>query len=424
MVSNQLPFSSGPTLLLQPEERRKRIEAVSVARVSSPAVETNEARRNAEKAAGALAAESYSDRQKRLAARRASDARSRAAENNEQRQKRLDILKASKAKSRATETSDRRQKRLEILAASRAKMRGTETSEQREKRLETLKASRTKSRAAETSEQRKKRLNILAASRARMRAAETSEQREKRLDILKVSRARSRATESSEKRQKRLDSARVSIARSRRKSRGRRWCGPAVAMSNAFHTDATAEVDMSNQRSLEHIRRTELSLRSFLKLGVADVDLFDEKIYPPPLINHVLPSLHTAGAVCVHCKAILWTEERSGFCCANGKITLPPNPSPPVAIATLYADAEFLQNIRRYNNALSLASLGMGQEIIRPGFSPVVTLQGKLYHLIGTLQQCCRSTIQCLCLLRSISLTIAMRSRIDCVRTLACVPIL
>ena len=27
----------------------------------------------------------------------------------------------------------------------------------------------------------------------------------------------------------------------------------------------------------------------------------------------------------------------------------------------------------------------MGQEIIRSGFSPVVTLQGKLYHLIGTL---------------------------------------
>ena len=385
MVSNQLPFSSGPTLLLQPEERRKRIEAVSVARVSSPAVETNEARRNAEKAAGALAAESYSDRQKRLAARRASDARSRAAENNEQRQKRLDILKASKAKSRATETSDRRQKRLEILAASRAKMRGTETSEQREKRLETLKASRTKSRAAETSEQRKKRLNILAASRARMRAAETSEQREKRLDILKVSRARSRATESSEKRQKRLDSARVSIARSRRKSRGRRWCGPAVAMSNAFHTDATAEVDMSNQRSLEHIRRTELSLRSFLKLGVADVDLFDEKIYPPPLINHVLPSLHTAGAVCVHCKAMRWLRSVRVSAAPMARLLCLQIPHHQSLLQLYTLTQNFCRIFDRYNNALSLASLGMGQEIIRPGFSPVVTLQGKLYHLIGTL---------------------------------------
>ena len=89
----------------------------------------------------------------------------------------------------------------------------------------------------------------------------------------------------------------------------------------------------------------ELSLKSLSKLGVADVNLFGENVYPPALIYHTLPSLYAAGTVCVHCKAMRWREERSTFCCGNGKITLPSIPSLPDAIATLYNDAEFLKNI-------------------------------------------------------------------------------
>ena len=109
---------------------------------------------------------------------------------------------------------------------------------------------------------------------------------------------------------------------------------------NALQTDAAAAAEapvndsmlLMKRRRLEHIRRTELSLRSLSKLGVADVDLFDEKVYPPALIQHTLPNLYAAGTVCVHCKAMRWHEERSTFCCGNGKITLPSIPSLPDAI--------------------------------------------------------------------------------------------
>ena len=34
---------------------------------------------------------------------------------------------------------------------------------------------------------------------------------------------------------------------------------------------------------------------------------------------------------------------------------------------------------------MTLASLGMDKEVVQPGFSPPVTIQGKMYHSIGSL---------------------------------------
>ena len=413
MELSQLYSSSGPSQLSRPEERRLRGESAEIARVTSRTVKTTNACNNAEIAARpiAMATEADQDCQKRPTATSASDARSRAfgsQQINEDRQKCLDAMRAFKVRSRAAETDEHRQKRLAVSRASGARSRTAETDEHRQKRLAVSRASDARSRAAETDEHRQKRLAAKRASYARSLSAESAEKRLKRLDGGRDSNAKSLTAETSVKRQKRLDDknfaqATLRATKTAKELRQRldvikvnrvglqRSCGPAVAM-NALQTDAAAEeapdndsVLLMNRRRLEHMRRTELSLRSLSKLGVADVELFDEKVYPPALIHHALPSLHAAGTVCIHCKAMRWREERSGFCCGNGKIVLPPIPSLPDAISTLYIDVEFLQNIRRYNNALSLASLGMGLEIIRPGFSPVVTLQGKLYHLIGTL---------------------------------------
>ena len=101
--------------------------------------------------------------------------------------------------------------------------------------------------------------------------------------------------------------------------------------------------------------------------------------------QYVLPSLFESGRVYQHCSAYLWADERSAFCCGQGKICLDAFPSPPDELQQLYQEANFITNIRRYNNALTLASLGMDQEIIQPGFSPTVTIQGKMYHSIGSL---------------------------------------
>ena len=109
--------------------------------------------------------------------------------------------------------------------------------------------------------------------------------------------------------------------------------------------------------------RIQHALKSGLKLGITgDVTAFDETELS--VVQYVLPSLFESGRVCEHCSAYLWADERSAFWCGQGKICLDAFPSPPVELQLLYRKANFITNIRRYNNALTLASLGMDQEII------------------------------------------------------------
>jgi len=46
--------------------------------------------------------------------------------------------------------------------------------------------------------------------------------------------------------------------------------------------------------------------------------------------------------------------------------------------------AHFLANIRRYNCAFQMTSFRCN-EIIMPGFNPSFTIQGQVYHCIGSL---------------------------------------
>ena len=157
---------------------------------------------------------------------------------------------------------------------------------------------------------------------------------------------------------------------------------PYLFQAAATRTEAQSEA--LRLRCDGHARRIQHALKSGLKLGITgDVTAFDETELS--VVQYVLPSLFESGRVCEHCSAHLWADERSAFCCGQGKICLDAFPSPPDELQLLYQEANFITNIRRYNNALTLASLGMGQEIIQPGFSPTVTIQGKMYHSIGSL---------------------------------------
>ena len=197
MESTQQPSNSEPPRLLQLEESRKHAA---------------QARRRA--------AETDEDRQKRLAARRASYAKRRAAETD--LQKRLTATRTDLAKQCAADTGEHLEESTQLPSYSgpprllqpeeprkhtaQARRRAAETHEDREKRLAARREFDTTSRAAETSEQRQKRLNAQKDAKARWRAAGTAEDRRQRLDREKIRRAR-------------------------------RSCGPPVAMNNALHTN-------------------------------------------------------------------------------------------------------------------------------------------------------------------------------------------
>ena len=90
--------------------------------------------------------------------------------------------------------------------------------------------------------------------------------------------------------------------------------------------------------------------------------------------------------MCEHCGAYRWKRERKGLCCLNGTVKLPQLPPPPDELLPLYtaSGSHFLKHARAYNNLFALASLGCS-EIRQPGFNPTFTVQGKMYHRIGSL---------------------------------------
>ncbi|KDQ32681.1 hypothetical protein PLEOSDRAFT_153646 [Pleurotus ostreatus PC15] len=106
---------------------------------------------------------------------------------------------------------------------------------------------------------------------------------------------------------------------------------------------------------------------------------------------------------CQHCHALHWKDERLtsstrnspqfGMCCYQGKIQLASLEAPPLELDNLLRDnspasKEFRENIRRYNNALAMTSLGckIDDSINRGGGGPYMfKIQGRLTHLAGAL---------------------------------------
>jgi len=86
------------------------------------------------------------------------------------------------------------------------------------------------------------------------------------------------------------------------------------------------------------------------------------------------------------------TRPRFGMCCFQGKIKLAPLHNLPPELRNLYTSQtpqakEFQENIRRYNNALAMTSLGCKvDESVNRGNGPYVfKIQGRLSHLAGSL---------------------------------------
>ena len=352
-----------------------------------------------------VAAEATEVKKRRLSAQRAARARRLAAESPEAKKRRLSAQQAARARRLAAESPEAKKRRLSAQRAARARRLAAESPEAKKRRLS---AHNTKS-----SEAKKSLLSAQRAARARRLAAESHEAKKLRFSAQNIARARRLAAESTEAKKRRLCAHNTARARRLAAEKKRRLCAHNTARApflaadspestrsrlnapNSVQEQATSEcasetfihggLSIPDRRRIDHDRYLASSLASRFKLGVVDVKLFCEGEYQPDDIRHELPNLFAAENVCVHCKALRWKQERGGFCCSNGQIALPALSSPPNEISNLYMNNEFLKNIRSYNNALSLASLGMGKEIIQPGFSPTVTVMGKLYHLMGSL---------------------------------------
>ncbi|PAA56554.1 hypothetical protein BOX15_Mlig008917g4 [Macrostomum lignano] len=111
---------------------------------------------------------------------------------------------------------------------------------------------------------------------------------------------------------------------------------------------------------------------------------------PERIIRPEAPA-HNCGPMdraCDQCGALLWCSETRNFCCAKGKVKLPSRTVPQV-LADLYMgqhrmSAEFLTNIRSYNSALHLTSLGAKLRLV-PGWCPSFIISGQLHHNTASL---------------------------------------
>ncbi len=162
-----------------------------------------------------------------------------------------------------------------------------------------------------------------------------------------------------------------------------------IAYLRSQETYGQKALRLVEQRERQASNRKELgqALKNKKKLGCfQDIDHFDENEYPKNLKEHDIKSLyHEDNKVCRHCGAYRWKDERPGFCCENGRVSLPPIKLLPEEIKDLFEQKELLDNIRSYNNALALSSIGCDEKYV-PGFNPTFKIQGKVFHRIGSLK--------------------------------------
>ena len=136
-------------------------------------------------------------------------------------------------------------------------------------------------------------------------------------------------------------------------------------------------------------------------------------LQPPPVLPIArlpfvadLSVVHDLGDLTIHCSdchALHWLAEklagssvrnpRFGMCCTQGKISLPPLHHPPPELSLLLVSQEdegiqFRKNIRNYNNALAMTSVGRHLDNslnAAGGGAYSFRLHGELIHKAGSL---------------------------------------
>ena len=94
--------------------------------------------------------------------------------------------------------------------------------------------------------------------------------------------------------------------------------------------------------------------------------------------------------ICQFCQAVRFKKETDGVCCLKGKVRLARFSAPPMVFLELWFKDNlkanvFRNNSRAFNNGLCFSSIKVKEKRFAR-YTPSIILQGKLYHLIGSLQ--------------------------------------
>ena len=206
-----------------------------------------------------------------------------------------------------------------------------------------------------------------------------------------------RASKQSEKREAESESQRCSRLESVRSAKRKRLEAQS-AQGRADHletlrsdfrkrfqneTKQDKEKRSAKRRALQNRKRTQSAQYSAVTFNTAE---FQETDLPEDILNFTQTTLWDIQNQCSHCLAYKFPSDPPGQCCNNGKVQLPCVRDPPSVLKKLLSENRTFKNsIRSYNNAMSLASIGFDHEVVMPGFSPNVKIQGKIYHSIGSL---------------------------------------
>jgi hypothetical protein len=102
-----------------------------------------------------------------------------------------------------------------------------------------------------------------------------------------------------------------------------------------------------------------------------------------PASSDAATDRHDVGSMsmlCIHCGARFWRGEKIN-CCYDGSLTVP-DVEVPASLAALIRCTEVRQQLRSYNMAMALASVGHEKKGFPDG---VFVMSGKSYHHVGTM---------------------------------------
>uniref|UniRef100_A0A1I8H099 Helitron_like_N domain-containing protein n=1 Tax=Macrostomum lignano TaxID=282301 RepID=A0A1I8H099_9PLAT len=178
-----------------------------------------------------------------------------------------------------------------------------------------------------------------------------------------------RASETPEERQHRLEAQRQRTAESRE-----------------------AEDETVHQHRLEAQRQRQNQIRAAESADDRDRRLNAQAGWRRDRLLELAHQPHVLGRMdrqCPHCSALRWKDEPASICCHAGKTVLEPRRDPPDVLKRLLTgqhpdSSQFLKDIRKYNGALHMTSLGAKQRE-QPGWNPSFILHGQMHHRIGSL---------------------------------------
>lgn len=100
---------------------------------------------------------------------------------------------------------------------------------------------------------------------------------------------------------------------------------------------------------------------------------------------------------CKHRETLEWAEEIPVMRCSDGNVLVttlgePKEPLKSLLLHDSNASRRFSNGIRKCDSCFQTTALGVGKKIVTSGFSPTFTIQGEIYHRIGSSLSANRAT--------------------------------